>query len=255
MKKIVLALFLGTLLVGCKIHETFIITDSEEVNLRYGFDFSPMLKLGTKDKDKKANQKVIDTVLDFKTLLVEHKDSISKLPDSIKAKLEFLSGFDIRLNVDESKDIFLYEMGINISSVAAISKDMSPFKSIDALSKTDKNLALGSSQVGSDSENIEASYSYTDKFFIKTVTSKDKSKKKSKKASKKEKLGDDEFSKQISAALKECSYVMKYTFPKEIKNVSLKGAKISDDRKTFTYEVFLEEMDEQKDLEFKVEFK
>jgi hypothetical protein len=255
MKKTLIVLFLGALLVGCKIHETFIVTDTEQVNLRYGFDFSPMFKIGTKDKNATENKKVIDTVLDFKTLLVEHKDSISKLPDSIRTQLEFLSGFDIRLNIDESKDVFLYEMGMNISSIAAISKDMSPFKSIDALSKMDKNLAFGADKVGSDSDNLEASYSYTDKYFIKTVTSKDKTKKKSKKSSKKDKLGDDEFSKQISAALKDCSYIMKYTFPKEIKSVSLKGAKLSPDKKTFTYEVLLEDMEEQQDLGFKVEFK
>jgi hypothetical protein len=48
---------------------------------------------------------------------------------------------------------------------------------------------------------------------------------------------------------------MKYTFPKEIKSVSLKGAKLSPDKKTFTYEVLLEDMEEQQDLGFKVEFK
>ena len=258
MKKVVILVILGITVIGCKIHETIAINELNEVNLRYGFDFSPMLKIGNKNNEGKKveekTKKVIDTVLDFKTLLVERMDSVAMLPDSIKAQLELLSLFDIRMKVDESKDIFLYEMGINVGSINDISKDMNPFKSISALSKTDKSLAMGASKAGSDNENYETTYTYNDKVFIKTITSKNKKREKVKKPSENEELGDDEFSKQIKEALKECSYVMKYSFPKKIKSVSLKGAKISEDKKTFTYEVLLDEMENQENLSFKVEF-
>ena len=79
-------------------------------------------------------------------------------------------------------------------------------------------------------------------------------KKEKNKLSENEELGDDEFSKQLKEALKECSYVMKYTFPKKIKSVSLKNAKISEDKKSFTYEILLDDLENQEDLSFKVQF-
>lgn len=56
--------------------------------------------------------------------------------------------------------------------------------------------------------------------------------------------------------LKECKYSMEYHFPKKIKTVSLKNAVIAKDRKSFVYDVPLENMQENSDMEigFKVVF-
>jgi len=254
MKKIIFLISVFSVLVSCKIQETIAVNELNEVDLKYGFDFSPMLKLGKKEGEAKQNGKVYDTVLDFKALLAEHKDSIAKLPDSVRTQLEFLADFDIHMKVDESKDIFLYEMGMKLASFDALSKDMNPFKSIGALSKMDKSLAMGADKADDDNENYETTYTYNSHYFEKKIVSKVKKEKEKQKISENEELGDDEFSKQLKEALKECSYVMKYTFPKKIKSVSLKNAKISEDKKSFTYEILLDDLESQEDLSFKVQF-
>ncbi|MBF04346.1 MAG: hypothetical protein CMP76_13740 [Flavobacterium sp.] len=254
MKKIIFLIGIVSVLVSCKIQETIAVNELNEVDLKYGFDFSPMLKLGKKEGEAKESQKAYDTVLDFRALLAEHKDSIAKLPDSVRNQLEFLADFDIHMKVDESKDIFLYEMGMKLPSFEAMSKDMNPFKSIGALSKMDKSLAMGADKADDDKENYETTYTYNERYFEKKIVSKVKKKREKKRFSENEELGDDEFSKQLKEAFKECSYVMKYTFPKKIKSVSLKNAKISEDKKSFTYEILLDDLENQEDLSFKVQF-
>ena len=55
--------------------------------------------------------------------------------------------------------------------------------------------------------------------------------------------------------LKECKYIAEYQFPKKIKSVSIKNAIINEDRKSFTVEIPLENMQESNvDFGFKVEF-
>lgn len=56
----------------------------------YGFDMSPMYKMGMKKTDSTKVNKVLDTTFTFKDVLAKIKDSISKLSDADKEKIEQL---------------------------------------------------------------------------------------------------------------------------------------------------------------------
>lgn len=231
----------------------------------YGFDMSPMFKLGMKESDSTKVSKVIDTTFTFKDMLAKIKDSISKLPDANKEKLEMLEkekeklkileNFKVSMKINEEKQQFEYSMAIDFPSGTDFKTIATPAESLEALAATDKKRLGALSMAPKPEEKSSATIFYDGKVFIKNVTpSKDDKKVKKKKESKKEK-SDDPFSKKMEEMIKECKYTAEYQFPKKIKTISLKNAVIAQDRKSFTVEVPLENMQETNvDFGFKVEF-
>ncbi len=231
----------------------------------YGFDMSPMFKLGVKKADSTKINKIIDTTFTFKEVYAKIKDSISKLSDADKEKIEMLEkekekmklleGFKVSIKVNEEKKQFEYSMAFDFPSGNDLKSIATPAESLEALAAADKKRLGALSAVPKPEEKATATIFYDGKVFIKTVTpSKDDKKVKKKKEAKKEK-SENPFSKKMDEMLKECKYTAEYQFPKKIKTVSLKNAVIKPDRKSFTVEVPLDNMQESNvDFGFKVEF-
>lgn len=252
-------------LSSCILKEKMVMNEDGSGTFSYGFDMSPMFKLGMKESDSTKVSKVIDTTFTFKDMLAKIKDSISKLPDANKEKLEMLEkekeklkileNFKVSMKINEEKQQFEYSMAIDFPSGTDFKTIATPAESLEALAATDKKRLGALSMAPKPEEKSSATIFYDGKVFIKNVTpSKDDKKVKKKKESKKEK-SDDPFSKKMEEMIKECKYTAEYQFPKKIKTISLKNAVIAQDRKSFTVEVPLENMQETNvDFGFKVEF-
>ncbi|WP_194139061.1 hypothetical protein [Flavobacterium hungaricum] len=217
-----------------------------------------------KKTDSTKINKVVDTSFTFKEVFAKIQDSISKLPNADKEKmamlekekekLKILENFKVSIKINEEKQQFEYNMAFDFPSTMGAQKLATPAESLEALAAADKKRLGAFSAMPKPEEKSSASIFYDGKVFIKTVISSEKDKKVKKKKEKKEK-SDDPFSKKMDDMLKECKYIAEYHFPKKIKTVSIKNAVIAADRKSFTVEVPLENMQESSvDFGFKVEF-
>jgi hypothetical protein len=265
MKKILICLVVVFSVSSCIMKEKMVMNEDGSGIFSYGFDMSPMFKLGMKKTDSTKINKIIDTSFTFKEVVTKIKDSISKLPETDKEKIEqleketeifkILENFKVSLKINEEKKEFEYNMMFDFPSVVGSQKLATPAESLEALAAADKKRLGAFNSIPKPEEKATTTIFYDGKVFIKTIIpSKEDKKIKKKKEAKKEK-SDDPFSKKMDEMLKECKYIAEYQFPKKIKSVSIKNAIINEDRKSFTVEIPLENMQESNvDFGFKVEF-
>ncbi|WET04290.1 hypothetical protein [Flavobacterium sp. YJ01] len=265
MKRILLSFFIVFCVASCTLKEKVVMNEDGSGTFSYGFDMSPMYKMGMKKTDSTKVNKIVDTTFTFKDMLNKLSDSISKLPNADKEKIEMLEkekeklkileNFKVSMKVNDEKKQFEYTMSIDFPKGTDFKTIATPAESLEALAATDKKRLGALSAAPKPEEKSNTTIFYDGKVFIKSVTSsKDDKKTKKKKEAKKEK-SDDPFSKQMNEMLKECKYIAEYHFPKKIKTISIKNAVIASDRKSFIVEIPLENMQESSvDFGFKVEF-
>lgn len=265
MKKILVCLLIVWAFSSCVMKEKMVMNEDGSGTFSYGFDMSPMFKLGIKKSDSTKINKVVDTSFTFKEVFAKIKDSISKLPKADKEKIEMLEkekdklkileNFKVSLKINEEKQEFEYIMAFDFPSMTEFQNLATPAESLEALAAVDKKRLGAFSAVPKPEEKANASIFYDGKVFIKTITPSKEDKKVKKKNKKKKEKNDDPFSKKMDDMLKECKYTAEYHFPKKIKTVSIKNVVIATDRRSFTVEIPLENMEESTvDFGFKVEF-
>lgn len=258
MKKIYVLLLSIFIFTSCTIKEKMVLNEDGSGSFSYGFDVSSLMKMG-KSTDSSKVPKVMDSTFTFRELMLPLKDSISKLSDVERAQFKLLESFRVNMKIDEIENEFSYDMEFDFPAVDSVSNMMSPTKAASLLSLSDKKIATKKRSSNKDQNDSNTSFSYDGKYFTKTVTlSKSQLKKlakqKSKTKLKTEEEPEDEFSKKLADFLKECKYSIEYHFPKKIKTVSIPGVTISEDRKSFVKDIAIENLSENKDLSFKVEF-
>ncbi|MFD2941276.1 hypothetical protein [Flavobacterium notoginsengisoli] len=265
MKKILLCFFIISCITSCTLKEKVVMNEDGSGTFSYGFDMSPMYKLGMKKSDSTKINKVVDTSFTFKEVFDKIKDSISKLPNGDKEKLELLEkekeklkvleNFKVSIKINEEKKEFEYNMAFDFPAGTGYKSIATPAESLEGLAATDKKRLGILSSVPKPEEKSTTTIFYDGKVFIKNVIPAKDNKKAKKKKSSKEEKSDDPFSKKMGEMLKECKYIAEYQFPKKIKTISIKNAVIAEDRKSFTVEIPLENMEESAvDFGFKVEF-
>ncbi|MEZ7499183.1 hypothetical protein QO200_10565 [Flavobacterium sp. Arc3] len=256
MKKFYPLLLLIFVCTSCTIKEKMVLNEDGSGTFSYGFDVSALMKMG-KSTDSTKVPKVMDSTFTFKEIMAPMKDSIAKLSEVEKAQFKLLEAFRVRMKIDEIAKEFSYDMEFDFPSVDSLSNIMSPTKAASLLSLSDKKIAVKKMTPSKDKNTSNANFSYDGKYFIKTVTLTNEQKNKitkEKLKTKKEEEPEDEFSKKLGDFLKECKYSIEYHFPKKIKTVSMPGVVISADKKNFVKEIPIENLEDNIDLSFKVEF-
>lgn len=254
MTRIAVCFLLLFAMMSCTMKEKMVLNEDGSGTFSYGFDMSALMKMG-KSTDSTKVPKVIDSVFAFKELMATMKDSIAKLSDVEKQQYKLLEMFRVKLKVNEKQKEFNYEMEFDFPTTDSLKNMVSPTKAAMLLSLTDKKVPKNSLKTDASEDKNNTSFSYDGKFFIKKVTSTIPNAEKDKSKVKKEKTLQDEFSKKMDEMFKECKYSLEYHFPKKIKTVSLLGAKISEDKKSFVVEVPIENLKSSSEqLGFKVEF-
>ena len=224
---------------------------TEELSLKndgsgtYAFkmDMSQMME-SMKDmsnKDSLKEPQVLDTIVFFKDILEEKKDSISKLSKEEQLLLEGLEDLKLHMQVDEEKGKMLMDFMLDFTDISEL---------IDMQNKIAKAQALsdGKEKDNSLKSKADIDYSFDGKTFKRSVIMKDLSE---------EELREVEQSiQQSSSFLEGTMYRVVYHFESEIQNVSFKGAVISNDQRTLTIEVPLDSvMKNPKWLDFEVKLK
>jgi len=245
MKFKTLLFFIGLLtsLTSCVFTEELTISNDGSGTYAFKMDMSEMLE-SVKDmsnKDSVKEPEVLDTIVFFKDILEEKKDSISKLSKEEKILLNGLEDLKLHMQVDEENGIMLMDFVMDFKNISELKDMQNKIAKAQALSD-------GKEQDNSLKSKADVEYSFDDKTFRRSVIMKDLSE---------EKLQEVERSiQQSSSFLEGTMYRVIYHFESEIDNVSFKGAVISDDQKTMKIEVPLDSvMKNPKWLDFEVKLK
>ena len=185
----------------------------------------------------KEEMKVIDTIILFKDILKEKKDSIAKLPEKDQASLKALEDLKIHMVVDEKNNKMISDFIFEFNSISELANMQEKISKAQSVKDGKENAAPAT--------DTEIKYSYNGKKFTRSVAKK--------KMTDKEKEAYKKSMEQSASFLDGSSYKLEYHFPKEIKSTTFKGATFSDDRKTMYIQADMKTITENpKFLDFEV---
>lgn len=248
--KYVTFLVLGFLfLTSCQMTEKITINEDGSGKVSFQVDGSTIMQMmgGKIKKDEK--HKKYDSIIHFRDIIRENRDSIKKLSKEKQRKLKKLENFSMRINMDTESHKMKFDMFTDFKNVKELSNMLNSFQDgFNLASKSNKEISTGKQTKALNKENTPTSkvnYSYSKRKFKRITDILDPEKLKREADS----LGE---AKSMFATSK---YKLIYTFPKRIKNASIKDAYYSADGKTITVEKgFIEYITNPKVLDFTVEF-
>lgn len=245
-KKTIL-LFSILCLVSCNFTENIDVQESGSGKYSVEVDASGLMAMGGAKMSEQMGLKegkVLDSIISFKTILEEKKDSIAKLSPDKQAALKGLENTIIHMKMDPEKKEFLIAINSPFEKVTQLQNLMDAFSVLQDLKKANTNEADKSPFGGGFGDNnSKLSYVYDGKSFSRKV---ELLKGKTKEV---DSLG---MSKMLFAS---SSYTLKYHFYKPVKSVSNPDALFSGDRKTITVRYpFTDYMDNPEKLNLNVVF-
>jgi len=243
-KNLILSLIVIVSLSSCVFVEEINVGKEGKGNYSFKVDMGEMLKAmeGMNKKDSLSKPEVLDSIIYFKDILLEQKDSIAKLPKEDQIALKTLGKFKLHMQVDETIGKMIMDFNTDFDNISEL-KDMQ--------TKIAKAQALQEKKKGKNKEfpsNADITYTYKNKVFKRSVAPKNFTPEQQKQY--------DESLKQASMFLGGSLYKVIYHFDRDIKDVSFEGAKISDDRKTVIIEVPMDSLTKNPkllDLEIKLD--
>ncbi len=241
-KKLLLIATLALTAISCQFTETMTLNEDGTGRIAMEMDFSEMMSLS----DAFANDSSLvrtDTIVYMKDMLLEKKDSISKLPKAEQQKLKKLENYSFRTLMDPESSKMFFIIATDFQKIDQANDLMSAMENSGSFMQ-----GTGSDvKVGSDDDSggiIGVNYSFKKGKFKRDAYVLDKAK---------HKVQIDSM-KQAEAFMGGATYRLKYTFPKKIKKVSVPDATFSLDGKTMEFErSMLEYMKDPDILDVEVE--
>lgn len=216
-------------LSSCAFTEEIHVKNDGSGSYNFKMDLGQMMAamgdMGTKnDSIKKKKPEKQDTIIQFKDVLEEMKDSIKTLSSDERAMLESLRDLKMRIKMDEEKKEmnmdFIYDFK-NLSDLKNMSERIEKAQALGDKKKQQQSDAFKS--------NSDVSYSFKNKTFKRNVTLK--------KQTDAEKESYNKYLEQSAAMFEGSTYKIVYHFESKVKSVSIDEAKISADGKTVTLEM------------------
>ncbi len=223
--KNLLLVFITIIITSCVFTEEIHVKKDGSGTYAFKMNMSKMMEamgdMKQNDSIKKESEK-IDSILYFKDILKDKKDSIAKLSKEEQDLMKSLEDLKIHMKVDEEKKQmnmdFLFDF-----------KHLNELKNMNERVQKAQALSDKKQQNSNFQSNANVDYSFKNKTFTRKVTLKDLSK---------EELEAYEANlKQASSMMDGMIYRIVYHFDNKIKSVSIDGAKFSEDKKSLTIEM------------------
>ena len=219
MKKI--TLIIGIILISltsCQITEKIYLEEDGSGKYNMEIDMSGMMKsIGEMGSSDEIDSTYVakDSIINFSDMLIEHKDSIAKLPKEKQEQLQKMKDVKMIIHEDKSKN----ELSLSIVGI---------FKNTEELNNLQNILNATQSEEKQIPSKYDVNYTYKkNKFSRKSI----------KKELTEEQLAKfDESMKGFDMFLSGTTYKLEYHFPKAIKKTTLKDAQFSEDKKTLYIE-------------------
>lgn len=208
---------------SCQFSENIYINEDGSGKMEFSFDGSELMVMAG-DEMAKDGEEAVDSVMSFKDMLYEKRDSISKLPKEEQEKLKALEPFSVRTLMNpETK-----EMKINMfADFKNVSELQNMFETLSKVQDFDNSKApKQDNPFNMNSGNTKLSYTFDGKTFTRSATIVDRDI---------HKMAADSLSK-MSMMFTSSKYKLNYHFPRPIKSVSNDKAMFSGDRKSVTIE-------------------
>ncbi|WP_418501414.1 hypothetical protein [Flagellimonas sp.] len=242
MKKIQIligAIILG-LAISCNFTEEIHLKEDGSGKLSINFDGSELMQMAGEEMAK-TNEKAVDSIISFKELLEERKDSVAQLSPEEQAKLKRLEPFDLRMVMNPDEKVMTFDLFSDFSDISEMNDAFNTFQeaSLMGSNKTQQPTPVPASE-----QSTEVNYTFAKNKFTRTA-----------------KIVDQALFQQSMDSLQGAemflsgsTYTLKYHFPKRVKSTTLEEATFSVDGKTLIYEVsFLELMKNPSLLDLEVE--
>lgn len=208
--------------------ERMSINENGEGKITFQVDASSMIQMiGDLNGDDKSKKKV-DTIIKFKDILEQKKDSIKKLPTDKQLALKKLENFKMRTLVDYEEMAMQFEMFTEFKSVDDLGNLLNSFQDGYKLSSKNSSKISGNNKALSKQQDpvTKVNYYYKNNRFQRFTEILDAEKLKQQTDS----LGN------AKLMFSSSKYKLEYTFSKPVKSVSVDGVYYSEDRKTITIE-------------------
>ncbi len=226
MKKIIALVLFATTLVSCQFSETMTINEDGSGRMAIQMDLGEMMAFSGEFSPDSTMVKQ-DTIISFKDMFEEKKDSIAKLPAKEQERLKKMENYKVHMDIDPESKKMLMEVFVDFKNVEE-ANDL--FKGLDQVEGV---MPGSSSSDASDDDPMEVKedilgvrFSYNDGVFKRDAYIIDET----------EHQKQIDSMKQAAAFMSEMKYKVKYTFPKKIKKSSAEDAMFSLDGKTVTLE-------------------
>lgn len=243
MKKIqILALSLTIALTSaCNFTEEIFLEEDGSGKLSINFDGSELMEMAGEEM-MKSNEKAIDSLISFKDMLEEKKDSIATLSPEDQEKLKRLEPFNMHMVMNPEEKLMKFDLFSEFKNVNEVNDAFNAFQGASALGP---NSGGGKpSPMSMQDPTTEVRYAFSKSTF-------------SRKA---EILDEELFKKSLDSLqgaemfLSGSTYTLKYHFPRKVKSANIEGATFSADGKTLFYEVgFMDLMKNPAALDLEVE--
>lgn len=221
MKKLFLLCVLTISLVSCQFTETMVLNEDGSGRMSLSMDLGEMMAFGGEmSQDSTAVKQ--DTIISFKDIFREKQDSISQLPVDEQKRLKAMEGYNIHLVADPEINVMVIEIFTDFKNISEANDLMKGFEQSGNLMPDGVS---GNKDTG-EPELLGVTYSFNNGVFIRDAYIKDVERHKA----------QIDSMKQAESFMGSMRYKLKYTFPRRIKNSSVKDATFSLDGKTIEIE-------------------
>lgn len=230
-----------SLLTSCQFTERININDDGSGKYALEMDMSAMIssmkQMGDSLKSNDEEMKTVDTLIYFKDILEEKKDSISKLSKEDQASLKAIKDLKIHMLVDEKNDKMITNFIYDFKSINELANMQEKISKAQSITEGKQNSAPAT--------DTEVKFSFSGNKFTRKVIKK--------KMTAEEKEAYKKSLEQSASFLDGSLYKLEYHFPKAIKSTTYKDAKFSNDRKTLFIVVDMKKITENPNiLDFEV---
>ena len=241
MKKLQTALIALSLIwaTACNFTEEIFIEEDGSGKLSINFDGSELMAMAGEEMTK-DNEKPVDSIISFREILREKKDSIAQLPKEEQEKLKKLEPFSMHMVMNPEEKVMKFEMYSDFKNIAEVNDAFNAFQQASMLDQSKDNNSI---PLSNDPATM-VEYTFRKNSFSRTATIIDEAK---------QKMAVDSLN-GAEMFLSGSTYTLKYHFPRRVKKSSIEEATFSADGKTLIYEVnFLDLMKDPTKLNLEVE--
>lgn len=218
LQKIIALVILSITLVSCQFTETMTINEDGSGRMSVTMDLSEMMAFSD-EMAKDSTITKMDTIIPFKNILEEKKDSIAELSKKEQKRLKNLESYNIHLVTDPETSQMVIDIYTDFKNVSEANDLMKAFDESDSF-------IPGMSDDGDDSNskenNVGVNYSFKKGIFKRDAYIIDEEK---------HKIQTDSIE-GVESFMGGITYKLKYTFPRKIKISSVEDATYSLDGKT-----------------------
>ncbi|MEL6810348.1 MAG: hypothetical protein AAFP76_03315 [Bacteroidota bacterium] len=229
-KKLLFITALAVTVVSCQFTETMVLNEDGSGKMSVEVDLGEMMAMASQmgtDSISGDNplEKRTDTIIAFKDILEEKKDSIATLPPAEQRRLKAMENYKMQMISDPENGEMLVSVFVDFKNVAEANDLMAGLGQADGvMPKPDGSSAGGNTKKEPDFLGVK--YSYADGIFKRDGFIKDKQ-------AQQQQLDSMQ---SMMAFMGEMKYRLKYTFPRRIKSASVQDAMLSMDGKTIEVE-------------------